>query len=743
MASPITFDDALSSNGRRRTAPEPSANSAASTAPITFDDAVLSRAAASLTSVDNERLGKAQQLRDMGLTDPRELSNPDVPIEGFLRHQVPDLAPAPAANFGQAFRTAIIADPGTQTRNTADRLFPGDPAGVRRVGTVDGVQVYADDDGRLRQVSSPSARFAARFLANTPEAIGSFAGSLATGNPISGSALGAAGANAMKRGASALMFGEPVTTGGVAREMASEGAIDVAGGLIGKGASKFLDRGRVVDFSPQNARAAESTVDRVKRSTGIDLDLAQASGNRKLIAIKAYATRFPGRSAELLQAADDIQRGQLDTAVGRVMDSISRAAPAEVYGVSGMNAARLVIETAKANREATARPLFEAARSVSLPPDIDAALRSNSVLAHFVTRAENSPLYQADLKGLGKDTIGRWQAARMELDDAIAKAAAEPNKVRILTQARAELTKQLEAASPEFAKANAAWARMTRDEIEPLEASPIGVLSRITNPKAATAAARIFADPNITAMELRATRASIEKTAPDAWNGLVRQYIASRWNKALRETQTGSDVNAAGKLRQALIGTPEDKAKLSAMLPSGSVQAFEDLMEAVQAMARTPTAGSNTMRDTEIRDQLKGQGAVAWKWLTSFRASLTNAAEQGALNRGTEAIAEAILDPSKRSQLRRVAKMPDGARKAMILAGVLGAQSVKVAARDSGPDALPIAYGMDALQAPRRVTPRLDTDEPFPTITTLKEGGVPTLNALSAPRGSRNALRRD
>lgn len=705
--------------------------------PITFNEAVMQRAAASSNSVDIDRLGKAQAIRDLGYNDPRDLSNPEVPIDGFMRHSEPSIEPARSANFGQALRTSLIGDMQTQNRNAADHLFPGDPRGPSRVGTVDGAQVYVDEAGKMRRVSSPWASFTGGVLGNAPETVGSVVGSFATGFPILGSAAGAAGGRALKRGASALIFGEPTTPVSVGKEMGVEAATDAAGGLFGKGIAKFADRGRVVDFSPENRQAAESTVSRLKNETGIDLDLAQASGNRKLISIRAYAARFPGRSAELLQAADEVQRGQLDTAVSRVMDSIARAAPAEVAGEKGMGAARMVIDAAKAKRDGAVRPLFQAARSIPLDPKVDATLRSNSVLGYFAGRVEKSPLYQEDLKGLGKETVGMWHAVRMELDDAISRAANEPNKVRILTQARKELTERLEAASPEFRRANARYAQITRDTIEPLEASPVGVLSRITNPKAATAAARIFSDPNVTATEIRATRASIEKADPDAWNGLVRQYIASRWNKALRETQGGEELNPAGKLRQGLIGTPADKEKVAAMLPSGSVQAFESLMEAVQAMARTPISGSNTMRDTEIRDQLKGQGAVAWKWLTSFRASLTNAAEQRALNKGTEAITEAILDPAKRSQLRQVAKMSDSVQKRIIVANILGAQSAKTWVQHGGPEQIPDAYS-PAIEVPAKVSPLL----PAAASLGSPPEGQSRRNALATPpRAPKNAFR--
>lgn len=722
MAAPITIDDAFGANR--------AVNSKGTPAPITFDEALAERTSKTRNVIDVERLQRAQQFHDMGkedpyFRDPRMGDGEDIPIDSYMRTEAPKLLPAQRNNFMTALKASVPEDLATRRRILAQELFPGDPAGINRVGFVDDKPVYVDNNGQLREVAGRWSRRGAGVLKEAPEVVGSVIGSFATGNPISGSALGAAGGAGLKRGVSALLLKEPVSPTSVAGEMAGEAATDVAGGLVGKGVASFADRGRIADFTPANMRDALATKERLRLSTGVDLDLAQASGNSKLIAIRAYAARYPGKSAELLQAADEAAQGQFESAVTRVMNSIARAAPAEVYGTKGMNAARVVIEAAKASRDQAVRPFYEAAGRVRISGDVAEALQKDPVLRHFAGKVQRDPLYQRQLgmdpdatesvvgnatprrelvrDGLmnrqemrpvpGERTPRRttipaaqpinevrfWHYVQQSIDDEIVKSAKEPNKVRILTQARPELNKRLEAASPEFAEANAYYSRVTRDTIEPLEDSPVGILARVTNPKAATAAARIFSDPNITAAELRATRASIVKGegGEEAWNGLVRQWIASRWNKALKETQAGSDLNAPGKLRQALIGTPEDKAKLAVMLPEGALQAFDDLMEAAQSLARTPTAGSNTMRDTEIKEQLKGTALTAYRYLTSPRQAIREAGEQRALEQGTAAIAEAILNPVKRAQLRQVVRMAPSTQKAILLSGILTVKSAK------------------------------------------------------------------
>jgi len=158
--------------------------------------------------------------------------------------------------------------------------------------------------------------------------------------------------------------------------------------------------------------------------------------------------------------------------------------------------------------------------------------------------------------------------------------------------------------------------------------------------------------------------------------------LGQRFNAALKETQTGDVVNPAGKFRQAVFGTPQDRQKAVAMLPPGTVKDFEELMFAAERLASTPIAGSNTMRDTEIKEQLQGTGAVIFRWLTSPRKSVVDAAEQRALEQGTVAITEALLDPTKRAQLKRVVKMKPSARQALMITTLLSGQAATNAAAD-------------------------------------------------------------
>jgi hypothetical protein len=672
--------------------------------------------------------------------------------------------PADKANFGASVKAGVIADPDTQRREIAKSLFPDDPNGAQRIGFMDGSPVYVDEQGQLKRVSPRIVSGLAEITANVPEAVGAVVGSFATGNPVSGAAAGGAGGRAAKRAVSELVFDEPATPLSVGKEMVGEVAVNLVAGGLGKGVAGFAGRGKIVDFSPQNVRTAEQARQYVKQSTGIDLDLAQASGDRKLLALRDYAARYPGRTAELIQAADEAAAGQLDNATNRVLDSIAKSTPSEIAGKEGINAAQIVIRAARDKTYKEVKPLYDAAYAavpeVTDPeilkmlelPHFDAAMRSGKRLAvlegsstaRVASKAAPeqqiaSASSQADLDSVAKALklfdenptpkmqaleaaysrrskelraapAGQSQPAspaatpdapslrdldylKRGLDDQIEslRSKGKRQEAAALSKRKNEMVAKLdELSNDQWKLARQKYQELIRANVEPLENGIVGVLAGIKDPLASRAAVKIFSDPNVTPAAINLAKTALEKQSPEAYAGLVRQYLAHRWNQALKTTQGGDIINPAGKFRQAVYGTPADRDRMRAMLPAGAGSAFDDLMLAMEKLSRTQlgasrVAGSNTFRDQELNESLKGQGAIVFRWLTSPRKSIQDAAEERAKQKSLDAITEALLDPAKRSQLRQVARMEPSTKQAILLSGLLSGQAVA----DIAPERMP------------------------------------------------------
>lgn len=614
-----------------------------------------------------------------------QLANPNqgpfdiVPQNGQLV-AIPPLQPAQDANFGASLKSALVEDETTKRRLIAESLFPGDPQGINRVGFVDGIPAYVDDSGVMRRVSPETVRFGANVTANLPETIGAAAGA-ATPFPVVGATMGATGMRGLKRAAAGVIFDEPQTVSGNLQDLAMEAGVNLVSGGIGRTVSRFSDRAKIVDFSPRDLRSAEQVRQYVKRTMDIDLDLAQASGDRKLIALRAYAARYPGRSADLVQAADEAAQGQFETAMGRVLDSIATARPFEVAGADGINAAQMAIKLARQKVYSQVKPLYDdayAAKPQISNPRLLSMLNLPYFKQAFIAGQRIAKLEGTALKAGEKPDLRALDYTKQGLDDQVEKLiqAGRRKEAAALIGRKNEFIAFLDNVTDDkYQLARSEYQKLIRQTVEPLENGPVGILAKIDNRDAAIAAAKIFDDRGITPQSIAFTRQTIEKQDPEVWNGLVRTWMSGKIDRALREAQSGEVINPAGKVRQAFFGRESDRQKVRAMLPPGASSAFDDLMLASEKLASTPIAGSNTMRDTEVKEMLGSQGAVVFRFLTSPRQAVTQAAERRALEQGTIAITEALLDPAKRTQLRRVVRMSPSTRQAIMLTSIITGQA--------------------------------------------------------------------
>ncbi len=117
------------------------------------------------------------------------------------------------------------------------------------------------------------------------------------------------------------------------------------------------------------------------------------------------------------------------------------------------------------------------------------------------------------------------------------------------------------------------------------------------------------------------------------------------------------------------------------ILPAGSVQTFDKLMDASQMLSRTPIAGSNTQVDTEFKEILKGRAIPVFKWLTTFRKQAIDTAERDAIEQGSKDMALALTDPTKVKHLKRVLRMRPSVQQAILLSTIISARGAREALR--------------------------------------------------------------
>lgn len=689
MPGRISFDEAIAS-----TQSEPVA---APSKRITFDEAITANEATARqpqftqTPFYNAATGKTDLRAGLPILQPGEELRAGV---GQQTQAIKAPKQSDSSRFGTAFKSEIPEDPQTRLRVIANDLFPGDPKGIERVGIRNGKPVFVNDQGTLEYVSGPLARIGASALASAPEIAGSIAGSI-FGSPAAGPAVGSIIGRGAKRAASAVLLDEPLTAGGVAKELAIEGGLNAVAGKGGQVVGKILDRGKFIDPRAYNRtalRQAEALIRDVKAKTGVDLDIAQATGNRYLLELRDYVSKYPGSTAELFQIRDDLAAGAFDAATTRVINLVSAPIPRGIAGNNAVNAAKGVLTAAQKDVSALARPFYEDAYR-AVPQITDQNILGFLKLPYF-TEAFNKGQIIAQLDevalapGAAPD-LRSLDLTKQKLDDIIAQLDAKgaTNEARALRTKKNEFVAALDAyPNSLYQAARKAYGDAYQAQVTPLEDGLVGVLAKMS-PQRAQQAARIFNDPRLPPEDIALLKSALSRQNPDAYKGLVREYLAREYDSALRTTQGAENVNQAGKFYQQLFGSPDRQKKLKALLPADAYLAAEGLFEAAQKLAKTPLganriAGSATESRGKIADALGDRLAPVLDLFTTSRQSVREAGQAIAREKGVDMIAQALTDPGKRNLLKQAVKIKDSTKQRIVLGSILASQTAAGAFKD-------------------------------------------------------------
>ncbi len=610
--------------------------------------------------------------------------------------------PADRSRFSTALKADLPIDEQTRLKVLANDLFPNDPAGIQKVGFRNGRPVFVNADGQLQYVTGRGTGLAASVVANGPEILLSTAGALSP-SPVAGSAAGGAAGRLIKRGISNAIFDEPVTAGSLGKEVAIEAAISGAGALAGKTTGAVLDSGRNLRLSNARVLAGERQRELIRRQTGIELDLAQATGDRRLIALRDYAGRYPGESAELIQAQDELLSGQFDAAVNRTLNLVAQPTSAFRAGQTGINAAEELIEGAKVAVQQQVKPLYEAAYQavpeVTDPnilkfiklPYFNQALRAGRKIQALDARVEATPEFLNSTSYSLKD-LDYLKRGLDQQYKSLAGQQGKGNEARALLDAKKEFVAELDNFSNQlYQQARSAYQQGIQQTVEPLESGLVGTLAKM-DPQQANIAAKLFTSSRASPESVALLKASLERFNPDAYKGLVRSYLDDAYSNARTLTQGGDLVNVPGKFVNQLAPNPSDRDLLKAILPAGALPTFEALLDAGQKLARTPlgasrVAGSNTLRDQTVSEVLKGRGRAVLKALTTSRETIRDAADFQLQEQAIIKVTEALIDPAKRAQLSAIVKMSDESRKLILLGGLLSGESGAGYVSDRGENA--------------------------------------------------------
>jgi len=595
------------------------------------------------------------------------------------------------------FLAGFPEDQDTKLEVLARHKFPNDPRAVERFGMSGGRPVFRNERGEVEYADTGVGSNIGSALAYVPEFVGGAIGSLATANPFSGSVVGSVGGKGVKQIIAGTLMDEPQTTGGNVGGMATEGVTSAVGGALAKGGSALYNRAAVRNAEKFDLGAAKQLRERILKSTGIDLDLAQAGNIRQLRDLKKWASKYPSDAQEIIEALDRKQAGQVAGAIeDKILKQLSSETDPAKLASSGVNAAKGALAAAETVRAGKVRPLYEKAYADLVDPTTTKEiLKADPVIAGTLRRVMGNAKYKRDLEGAPQNSIRTLDLVKRDLDDQISEAeiAGRKNDVRILTRAKNDLLEFMDAHSPAYRAARAEYAKQTKEIVEPLENGVIGVLAKIEGPRAAQDVARVIDDILANPQATSAAKLILQKQGPQAWRDVVKLSLSKAFDKASKETQSGDVVNLAGKFRQSVIGTPQRKAAMEKAIGPEGAAAFNDVMDALQLIAKEGRnrAGSDTEFNRAItRQQSGGTVSSAARSLAAPLRTFGEIMDEGIFERNSVAFAEALTDPAKLARLKELRKMPPGTERAVATLatfgfGVGGSNVLRAPAADKEP----------------------------------------------------------
>ncbi|NNF40748.1 MAG: hypothetical protein HKN64_05165 [Woeseiaceae bacterium] len=653
-----------------------------------------------------DSVGRLKEPQAVGVTGPSQtvIGEPIVTQPAQAGEAV---LPGPSPGFLSNVLAGSVQDPETKKRLFAAALFPGD---VAETGTVSderlatfsvtdtGDVVYRDENGELREAKGTDiAANLGRFAAFTPEMVGGTAGAIA-GGPV-GAAIGAAGGAAAKKIFANTVLDEPQTAAQNAVDIGIEAALSFAGERVGEAATRTVRaatgrRGDVIlgsQASAVNPKRIKAEIDRFEQATGVKLDVAQASGLASMHGLRKVIANFPGVGQDIMRANRDLQLGQSEQAVQRLMDALINAGDSVPAAARAGNLADQAIQLSRMQRAQATRPLYDQAYETAGAVDV-----SDIVGKLDETIASAAKGTQARLRAVRRDIVRKegpvtdlrtLHNIRKELNDKILKATkgGDDQLAFHLRDVRRTFDEALDRDAPDvWHEAQAKWGELSETLVNPLKDGIVGDLARVKGKgaqKVQALASRWLTGQNTSPQQVRALRHTIQRQpgGRDTWRGLVRGRMAEALNKAMTETQGDGVVNIAGKFRQQLYGSPQKKAVMGAALPHDVADAFDTTMKAFDLLRRASEGGSHTAWMQQAVEGLKqgskfaGLQNVTEHPVRSALEFVVGDSNDEAFKRGLEQIARSLVNPAKFARLQQLKALPASVETAATILGVMGA----------------------------------------------------------------------
>lgn len=422
-------------------------------------------------------------------------------------------------------------------------------------------------------------------------------------------------------------------------------------------------------------RISAMKADRATDTTGIELFQAQKTLNPDTIQQQSYIADLPEGA---IKARDALLK-QNQQAVDAVDSILGAIAPAEQVGGGAervRNAAQNAIEVAKQIRREKASPLYQGAFDIGADVDVNSVIDSiNNRLDDLPPSGEISKQLlkvRTLIKGKkeGQPSLKRLHNSKLEIDQMIEKVGEGSlgnTTKRELVSIRNELLEKIHDASPAYKEAGQEFARLS-EPVNKIVDSPIGRIAKLDDVQLKQVSNVLF-DPSMNIDVINKAKKTIQEVDPGAWDGIVRTEIEKRLG-AIRSdigdlSDTASTENVPAQIHSALFSTEKKRNVLFQSVDGETRKNLKYLESALRRASKGRPGGSQTAVRRDIERRLKG--GVFQSIREFFKAPIETTAsigEDAAFNLRKKALAEALFDPTWKSEFQQLRDLPPESTKA-------------------------------------------------------------------------------
>ena len=479
------------------------------------------------------------------------------------------------------------------------------------------------------------------------------------------------------------------------------GMAGVFGGLsemvqpTGKLLKNIVPKKGISPEAEQAVATAQKAVSGLEQQTGIKLDLfkAQQMLEPAELVKQRILPQLSGGSRIAIRELSK-QNQQAFDVTSRVLGTIATDQAVETGSRQFRTAAKKAIEIRKAARTARTSKLYDEAfrthaaqitKGTGVPVETLPVLRQ---IANRLNTLDPNTRLARELKSLAKEInvnksdkfqLKKLQTTKFRIDDMLTNndpKTSLPKEIKNeIAQVQKNLINALSDASPKYAQANREFEKLS-PAVNQLYDSLIGKIAYFDDVQLDQITGQVFAPKNLPST-INDMKRIIQEADPAAWDGIVRTELSKRFGGLQAIAETSDDlmqtVNLPLKMKNAIFGSPPQRAKLIASLDGQAKQNMLWLETALERAGQGRAAGSPTIPFKEALEDVRPHGFQAIKDFifhpTHIAATKGNDLRLKLMfKKNIEALTKVMFDPEWTPQMEKIRTMkePRAQYKAML-----------------------------------------------------------------------------